>query len=381
MRLSRTRNYLLLKNAVKRMMPGRFAWPGPIDDSTTLARFAVPPLEMSWPAAVAKPRVGLVPDVDVYPYWTKYRRFLQVNAIPFDLYDIHRSDWLTRASEFDIVLWRPMSFPYELEECRRKFWLLERMGKICYPTLAEALIYEDKCLQYELLTSLGLPAVRTFISHSEDEALSWAASAAYPAVWKIACGSGSMGVELVRDRKSAERRIRRVFSHAGRRTYWAYTGQKNYVYVQPLQPNAGYDLRIIVTGEHVLGYYRTAPSGDFRASGMNQWHYAPLPLEAMRLARRVRDELRLTAVAVDMLADPSEEQFSIIEVSVFTQLYMPSQLDIDGAAGTYVFDGDDCHFVSRAVITQDLVLEELLTTRWLRRRGHPQRTPPAALTP
>jgi len=357
---------MLLKNGVKRALPGRHVWPDPIDDSSTSVKFSLDPVVMLWPRNVPKPRVGLVPDVDVYPYWTKYRRFLEVNAIPFELYDIHRSDWRQKATDLDFIVWRPMGFPYELEECRRKFWILERyLGKLCYPTFSEALIYEDKILQYELLDQLGFPVVPTFVSHCETEALAHAASGSYPAVWKIACGSGSFGVELIKDRRSAERYIRQVFSFAGRRTYWPFAAQKNEIYVQPLLPNAGYDLRILAIGNSIMGYYRTPPRGEFRASGMHAFHFAPLPVEAMDLARRVRDALGLTVVALDVLADPTERHFSIIEISMFIQIDEYFELEIDGTPGTYVFEDGEYRFVPRTVAPQDLMLEELFAARWV----------------
>ena len=88
-RLTRTRRYLLLKHVAKRIVPGQHAWHGPLDDGDLVA--AVDPVVMDWPAGVPKPVVGLVKDVDDYPYWTKYRHFLEANQIPFELYDIHRS--------------------------------------------------------------------------------------------------------------------------------------------------------------------------------------------------------------------------------------------------------------------------------------------------
>jgi glutathione synthase/RimK-type ligase-like ATP-grasp enzyme len=365
-KLSHTRNYLLLKNSIKRVAPGRFRWPDPIDDTATSRMCVSEPRVMDWPPEVTRPTVGLVADADMPPYWTKYRRFLDANQIPYRLYDIHRSEWRSRAAEFDVVLWRPMSFPYELEECRRKFWFLENaLGKICYPSLAEALIYEDKILQYELLDHLGFPVVPTFVSHSEEEALEYAASTTYPAVWKISCGAGSLGVELVKDERTAVRRIRQVFSFAGRRTYWPYVAQKNYVYLQRFEPNAGYDLRVMVMGDTMLGYHRSVPPGDFRASGMDTTYHRSIPNEAMHLARRVRDALGMTMLALDMLADRAEQRFSIIEISLFTQIKEEFKLEVDGVSGTYRQNGDGYHFVPGAVVPHDLMLEELFLSRWI----------------
>jgi hypothetical protein len=179
---------MLLRSAAKRLLPQRFPEQGPVEDDPELEH--ADQVLLAWPSGVRKPRVGLVRDTDPFPYWTKYRRFLQANDIPFEIYDIHRSTWLRDAQRFDMVVWRPMSFPHELEECRSKFRILEtELGTLCYPSVTELHLYEDKITQYELLRHHGLPVADTFISNSESEALEYAATCTYPLVWKLAAGS------------------------------------------------------------------------------------------------------------------------------------------------------------------------------------------------
>jgi len=369
MRWTRTRRYMLLRNAAKQLMPFRYAEHGPLEDGPELEH--AESVLLDWPPDVRKPHVGLVPDTDEFPYWTKYRRFLQSNDISFEIYDIHRSSWLAEASRFDMVVWRPMSYPHELEECRRKFHLLEsRLGVTCYPSFAEAVLYEDKIAQFDLLRHYGLPVIDTFVSHSEEEAMGHLASCAYPVVWKLTAGSGSFGVELALDRRSAERWVRRVFSFSGRSTYWPYVGQKNYVYLQRLVPNAGYDVRVAVVGSMVFGYHRDVPRGEFRASGMNLLRWDPPSLESMRVARRVAEALDLPHVAVDMLSDRSGKDLKVIEFSSFFQMESPCQLRPGGVPGAFVFDEPEGEprFVPMRVWLQELALRRVMEDRWLRRR-------------
>jgi glutathione synthase/RimK-type ligase-like ATP-grasp enzyme len=364
MRLTRTRRYALLKNFAKRVAPGAYGWHGPWDDSKVVA--GVDPVLMDWPAEVRKPMVGLVRDTDDFPYWTKYRHFLEANAIPYELYDVHRSDWLTRAAAYDVVVWRPMSFPSELEECRRKVFALERThGTVCSPSLPMVTLYEDKLLQYDLLRAHGLPVIETFVSNSREEALAHAAACGYPAVWKLACGSGSMGVELVRDARAAARLVREVFSFAGRRTYWPYLAQKDYVYLQKFEPNRGWDVRAIIMGDVASGFYRDVPPGEFRASGMDTVRRGAPPEEALRIARRVAQLLDLPFVAVDMLADPGDDRLSIIEISSFMMVKSPEMLQIDGVPGIYVYEDDRFRFAPMKVWLQELALREVLRRDWI----------------
>jgi glutathione synthase/RimK-type ligase-like ATP-grasp enzyme len=368
LRLTRTRRYWLLRNTAKLLLHRTPPERGPVENDPELddAEHVL----LDWPAGVRKPFVGLVRDIDRYPYWTKYRRFLQTNDIPFEIYDIHRSSWLQEAQRFDMVVWRPMSFPHELEECRRKFRILEaQLGMLCHPSFAEARLYEDKVTQYDLLKYHGLPVIDTFISNSEEEVLEYLTTCDYPVVWKITAGSGSVGVELVPDRRVAERWVRRVFSITGRRTYWPYAGQKNYVYLQKFVPDASYDLRVLVVGSMVFGYYRDVPKGEFRASGMRLVRWDPPPREAIVLARRVARVLDLPFVAVDMLPDAEGNGLRIIELSTFVQVDTLDELRQDGVAGTYVFDGesDDYRFSPARSWPQEVALKHVLETRWLAR--------------
>ena len=365
MRITRTRTYHLAKNLAKQIVPGQHAWHGPLDDGDVVA--AVEPVRIDWPDDVRKPFVGLVRDADDFPYWTKYRHFLEANTIPFELFDIHRSGWLAEAARFDAVVWRPMSFPSELEECRRKVFLLEReLGVLAYPSLAEAMIYEDKLLQYELLRRHDLPAIETFVSHSEEEALDHVARCGYPAVWKVGSGSGSLGVERVRDPRAAGRMVRQAFSFSGRRTYWPYVGQKDYVYLQRLEPNSGWDVRVVVIGNFAQGYYRDVPKGEFRASGMETIRRGTPPDEAMRVARRVARVLDVPQIAVDMLARADDGRLLVIELSSFLMVRSPMMQEINGVPGVYVFDDDDhYHFEPMVVWPQELALRRLLERSWI----------------
>lgn len=383
MRLTRTRRYWLLRNAARRLLAPASAERGPRDDGAVVEE--ADPVLMEWPIGVRKPVVGLVPDIDYYPYWTKYRRFLRANAIPFEIFDIHRSSWLHEARRFDMVVWRPASHPAELEECRRKFRILEEyLGIMCYPSFSDALLYEDKILQYELLKLHDLPVIDTFVSHSRSEVLEHLATRDYPLVWKLTAGSGSVGVELARKQETAARWARRVFGSAGRSTYWPYVRQKDYVYLQRLVPNPGYDERVIVIGPLVFGYFRDVPKGEFRASGMKLLRHEPPSASAIRVARSVAKALDLPAVAVDVLRDEADGRDRIIEISILWQVDVMNELHREGQPGALVFDatGDESHFQPMRVWYQELALKRVLETRWLARERQvesashgPQRPP------
>lgn len=136
--------------------------------------------------------------------------------------------------------------------------------------------------------------------------------------------------------RRARAAVHRAFSTRGRKTYWPYSNQKNYVYAQTLERGLTTDMRVIVVGPLVFGYYRDTPKGEFRASGMGLVRREGLPSEAMEEAWRIAERLGVGAVAVDFITDPALERRKVIEFSSYIKVDDPEELRVDGAPGVYV---------------------------------------------
>lgn len=329
------------------------------DDSNELQ--AAPPLVVRWPAEVRRPHIGLVQDVDLYPYWTKYRRFLETNHFPFRLIDIHSRSWIDMVAGLDMIVWRPTWTPSGLDEARRKiFFLNEFLGIKTYPTLRSVNLYEDKILQSWAFATLGLDTPPTVTSFSRPDALEGVKGLGEEVVWKITDGSASFGVELLSPRR-ARAAVRRAFSARGRRTYWPYRNQKDYVYAQALQRDLRTDMRVIVVGPLLFGWYRDTPPGDFRASGMGRERMEALPSDALEEAWRISREIAVGAVAVDFIVDHECRQRKVIELCSFTGVHTQAQLQVDGRSGVYLRRAPgDFEFREGRYWVQELALAEAL---------------------
>lgn len=324
------------------------------------------PVPLTWPEALPKPRVGIIRDLEPYPRWTKYCRFCEHNALPFALYDIHAHDWLNQARRFDVIVGIWSCELHSLEEMREKFWLLEnQLHKATFPCSADAFLYENKRLESYIASIHHIPFARTFITHERQEALSLVDQLPYPVLSKMVPASASVGLELVRSPRHARAIIERVFSPAGRKTQYPYARQKNYVYFQEFIPNDGYDIRAIVVGNWVFGYYRKVLPGDFRASGMNLVEKRDLPKPAMVLALELAAAVNSPMLVVDMLHGV-DGQFQIIEYSPVCQMETPEQLHVDGMPGVYIFDEDgNCRFQRGRYWVHELALREFLLNHYL----------------
>ena len=223
-----TRNHLLnrLKYRISfASRPGRITVCSEANDLEHAEKISLDPQVT---ARLRNVRTALVKDSDSYPYYTKFERFLTNNNISYEYLDIHASSWMQDAKKFDLLIWRPMSTPWELEEAREKIYVLEkRLNKPVYPSYDEIVFYENKVLQYYVLRDMDFPVIETFISTDYDEAMDWIQTAEYPLVSKIKTGSASMGVSLLNNKRMAKNYIERIF-RSGNPTYWPFICLKNW---------------------------------------------------------------------------------------------------------------------------------------------------------
>jgi glutathione synthase/RimK-type ligase-like ATP-grasp enzyme len=124
--------------------------------------------------------------------------------------------------------------------------------------------------------------------------------------------------------------------------------------------DAEYDVRIILVGEKIMGYYRMVPENDFRASGAGLLVNAELPLEAVLLARKVRETMPGPVLAVDFLKSKSEDRFYIIETSSAIEVDSIGELILNNVPGYYLINNNSLEFHPGRFWLQDLVLEEFL---------------------
>lgn len=312
-----------------------------IDDRETLKDCEA--VLIDWPYGIPKPRVGVFQDYGTTPYWTRYVHFLEANAIPYGIYPIHDHNWIEKADEFDVIIGKLSNSSYELEEIREKTYTLEcHLGKLCFPDWRNVLLYENKKLETYLSKIYGFPFIPTYVSHDRDDALRLIEGLKYPIVSKVVPSSGSLGVELVQTKKQAKSIVEQAFSNNGRIIHVLYERQKNFVYFQDFIPNDGYDIRVIMVGRRVFGFYRRVLRGDFRASGMKLEEKRGLPDEAMRIARSINRVIKSPQLVVDFLHG-QDGNYYIGEISPLCGITTRDELAVNDVSGAYIFEEDDSY--------------------------------------
>ena len=131
--------------------------------------------------------------------------------------------------------------------------------------------------------------------------------------------------------------------------------------------DAKFDLRVMIMGNKAFGYYRYPNKGDFRASGAGNYEKRAIPIEALKIAIDVKNNLHSRLMGVDLLFSTKRQKYYIIEASLFNQIDTPEQLVIDGIPGYYdISDINNIIFKPGKFWIHELVMDEIIK-EWNRR--------------
>ncbi len=323
---------------------------------------SAPPLVMEWPSRVKKPYVGLVKsETGNNAYWPKFERFLKHNDIKYDYFNVKESSFIREANKFDVIVWRtPSSYSEQWEAADKIEFIQNFLGKATLPNKESLWYYEDKIREQWLFEYYDLPCIKSFISHSRDETKKFLIGATYPFISKDKTSSSSEGVQFVKNRSQANKMCRHIFSN-GLKLFESYIRQKGYVLFQEAVPNKGFDLRVIIVGNSYFGYYRYPKKDDYRASGSGIVEKKEIPKEVLRIAKRTKECLpKAYLLAVDFLQDSRDNEYYIIEASIFIGIESCEQLVVDGTPGRYVEHNGEFIFEEGRFWLQELMMEELM---------------------
>lgn len=345
---TRLDNYIAVRNIQK--------------DQKYLSRIAnenVTDIYTLFPKEIRKPVVGIVKSELIYFFgFTKY---CDVNQIPYQEIDIHKSTFADQLLNIDILVWRTSSdYASQWEATDKVEFISDYLGKMTLPTKESLWFYEDKVREQWLFEYYRLPRIKTFISHSKDESMSFINSTNYPIVLKDRTCSSSEGVMLVKNKYQAKKLCEKIFSD-GRRIFEPYIKQKGYVLFQEFVPNEGFDLRIVIVGNSYFGYFRYPKEKDFRASGSGIVRKEAIPMDVLQLAKHTKNCFpKSYMLAVDFLQDSRDKKYYIIETSIFISIETPEQLMVNGIPGRYIEKGDSFVFEEGRFWLPELMMDVIM---------------------
>lgn len=292
--------------------------------------------------------------------------------IPYEIFDIGVSDWMSQVNKYACVVWRPNTDPPWLEHGLEKIHFMEtELGIRCFPNWRTLSYYDNKRSQSYFFKLHNVPTPNTFVSYCPDECESFLRQCTYPIVSKTAGGSGSRGVKLIKDSRSARAEVRRVFSRSvaqrtaeriGRRYPQRMDTPTGYVYWQEFIPDNERDCRVTILGrKYGFVLYRRNRPGDFRASGSGLLEYeGPVGEREVAFLIELCRKNEFDSMAFDLLFRSGE--FLVSEMSYTFPIAF-----LDEVPGYYEYQEDGaCVLRNNVVNAQSLYMGYV--AEWIGRR-------------
>lgn len=291
--------------------------------------------------------------VDNGGFSTRWIAYCRNHSVPYKTVDPYANDIISQLSDCTAFMWHHSHRDYrDALFANQLLYALSQKGMKVFPDFPTTWHFDDKVGQKYLLEAAGLPLVPTYVFYTKREALDWVDSAAFPKVFKLKGGSGSMSVSLVRSRAQARRKVRKAFScgfpplnswdnlreHVSRFTSGKgslagvlkgvgrlfvrpeydrmHPVEKGYCYFQDFIPDNLYDIRVCVVNHKAFAIKRMVRENDFRASGSGSIVYGRDQIDerCVALAFEAARKFATQCVGIDFVFSPAGQPM-IVEIS------------------------------------------------------------------
>lgn len=287
----------------------------------------------------------------IFP-WVDY---CQQNNIEYVTIDLLRGDTINFVRDFDILLWHFGQYNYtEMLEARSILYSAQKMGLKVFPDFNESWHFDDKIAEMYALQSVNAPIPESKVFYDMNTFEQWMASnPALPVVGKLRTGSGSHNVKLLKSKSALRDYAKRMFgkgydpapsllykttsnvrSSHDWKTFKAkakripeflrvlssakkFPNECGYVYLQEFVPNDGYDMKVVVVGDKLSGFYRPVRTHDFRASGGGEFLYDKKMFtdDIIKSAFSVAKALGVQCIGFDYVVNKNTGKGLIVEMS------------------------------------------------------------------
>jgi glutathione synthase/RimK-type ligase-like ATP-grasp enzyme len=280
--------------------------------------------------------------------------YLSDNGIDYTIVNCFDNDIMKVLKDFDILIWHwTQNDPRGLLAAKQILISAEIGGLVVFPDFNTIWHFDDKLGQKYMLESIDAPMAKSFVFYTKENALNWIENCNYPVVFKLRGGAGARNVKLLKNKRAANRIVKRSFakgivSQPGymndfkvkikktknmkdlfarilripstisklhyRKKY--ISREKGYALFQEFLPDNQYDTRVAVVNNKAWAFRRKVRKNDFRASGSGSidWDVKNIDLRAVKIAFIVSEKLALQAAGFDFIRDQNGDP-KIIEVS------------------------------------------------------------------
>jgi len=329
-------------------------------------------------------------------YSDRWIEYCKENKINYKIVNCLHTDIIRKVRDCDILLWHWSHLENASKLVAEKIIKsIETMGILVYPNSDTCWYYDDKVAQKYLLEAIDAPHPKSYVLYDHDDALKFIDNIQYPIVFKLKSGAGAGSVQLIENKKKANKIVKRAFSSGFNsvpgyfsdiatkyektkknkniyikmkrlpevRKNLIYTKkmhgkQIGYVLLQEYQPDNIYDTRINIIGGRAFGSIRFTRKGDFRASGSGSHTADPdkIDLKMIKIAFDVSKILKSQSLAYDFVYDINKKP-KIVEISYAFPTYSVRQ-----CPGYW---DKDLKWYSGSVWPEDCIIEDIINRKKL----------------
>ena len=283
-------------------------------------------------------------------------------GLDYEIVDILSPDWVENVRKSDADgFFCPSTL--RNQECKtildeRYYFVSQIMHRPIYPNFLGLFIHENKRNMAAWLDYYNIPHTPTYVFVDKNQALEYVRQCQYPIVVKANVGAAASKVLIIKNKKEAERYVKKVFPTEkwilGRfnfgKWYWnkykffkipdISNAQKNYVIIQDYQ-KIKWEWRILKIGDSYFGHQKLL-KGEF-ASGSDRVGWVKPPRELLDLVRNICATGDFPCMDVDVF-ETVEGKYLVNELQASFGSYLDYQMSIDGVHGRYVWRDGDYHF-------------------------------------
>lgn len=276
--------------------------------------------------------------------------------IDYDFINCYTLDSIKDLEIYDGVFWHFSHYSKcDMLFARSILASAKALGLTVFPDVEDSWHYDDKIAQDYLFDSLNINTPDSLILFDYESVTKWLkANPILPVVAKLRCGSGSQNVKLLKSQKEVLRYANQMFNKDGFSTVpsiifktksnalsvksiadvlgrarkipdfintlkkaKSLDREKDYLYMQSLILNTGFDLKIVVVGDKISFIGRKSRGNDFRASGGGSIFYDKklVTPEVIELCFNASDRIGTNCMGYDVVIDKDSGVPYIIEMS------------------------------------------------------------------
>lgn len=290
---------------------------------------------------------------NTWSFSERWVNYCKTKNIPYKIVNCFDNDIIEQLNDCDALMWHYSQGNHsELLAAKSILYALEHKGVKVFPNFQTSWHFDNKVAQKYLLEAINAPIVPSYVFYDKKRALQWVEDVDFPKVFKLKGGAASQNVKLVKNKKEANKLIKKAFDKGFKQfDGWSYfkdsikkyqSGSKSvfdigkafgrmligtefskksgnevdYVYFQDFIPNNNSDIRVVVIKDKAFAVRRMVCKGGFKASGsgIKKYDKEDIDIRCVEIGFKLNELIKSQSVACDFVFDTNNNPL-LLELS------------------------------------------------------------------